>query len=438
MNNEQRKYFYMNRNIKLSPVLIALTWDILFWWSISTLYLTMVKGLTNSQVVILDSILMGSGALFCIPLAKLFQNVKPINTTRIGLLAYIAFILFYIFGNNFWIFILAQPFLGFGYVSIAIKINSILTNSLREVKRDKDYQRIYGKGMYIYYILEMMGAIITSYLFYWNPNLCLYVSLAVVIITFALTYLYKEPSKFMESNINLQAKEQQEIKSENKKPDSFWKIMKSAFFISLLIYMMLVRGILSCTGSALKIYLNELVYNNTIPVWSYGYFYAGTRLVAALFSKYQFKFNLKFGVRTLLLITSMIIIGFVATGVTYLINPTAIPSIIIILLFSYILCAVRTPNQIFINNYIQVCTPKRNHERAYSIRTMAEYIGYATINSVYALLLSVFHDNYGMTQLVYIGIFAIPLIVSVVVFIRLLVKKHTQKYTVIKDEYTKD
>ena len=82
--------------------------------------------------------------------------------------------------------------------------------------------------------------------------------------------------------------------------------------------------------------------------------------------------------------------------------------------------------------------PKRNIERAYAVRTMVEYLGYAAVSALFAGLLSAFNDNWGLTNIVYIGILAIPLIASLVVFIRALCKKYAQKYTVIKDEYTKD
>ena len=436
MTNEERGNFYMQRNVKLSPALVALTWDVFFFWTISNLFLTQVKGLTNSQVIMLDSILMIFGCIFCVPVAKIFQNVKPITATRIGILGHIIYLLIITFGEGYFMMMLAQPFLSFGYVVLSIKVNTLLTDSLHAIKRDKDYQRVYGKGMSLFYILECIGAIGITYVYNWNPTVAMMCSIAVTIFTMILTFAFREPSKFMQQNVQIDAKEEKQKPA--KKPDSFLKILKSAFFVSLLVYMMLCRGILSVSGSSYKIYLNTLINANVIPIWIYGYLYAGTRLTAALFSKYQFKFNIRYGVRTLLMIVGAIISTFVITGVTYLISPTSIISLVIITIASYVMGSVRTPNQIFINNYIQVCTPKRNHERAHSIKTMVEYLGFAAISAVYAGLLSAFNDNYGLTNLVYISIFAIPLIVSMIVFIRLLVKKYTQKYTVIKDEYTKD
>lgn len=438
MTNEQRKEFYMNRNIKLSPPIIALTWDVIFIWTISTLYFTQVKGISNSQVIILDSILMLCGCLFCVPAGKIFQNVKPTTSTRIGLCGYAIYLLICIFSpvGNFFVLTLAQPFLAFGYAVISVKTNSILLESLNVIKRDKDYQRVYGKGLSLYYVFESVGAILITYVYNWKPTMVFWCSLAIVATAAILTLFVKEPKKFMDRNVNIQSKV--ETEKQIKKPDSFKKILKSSFFILLLLYAFFMRGILSITTSAFKIYLNFLIDGGTIPLWSYGYIFAGSRIFNAFTSKYQFKFNLKFGVRSIIIFCFGVILSFVLTGVLYLINPTATISIIVIIALSYIMCTIRTPNQIFLNNYLQVCSHQKNIERVYSIRTMVEYLGYAVISSVYAALLAGFGDNYGLTNLVYISIFAIPLLVSMTLFIRALIKKYTQKYTVIKDEYTKD
>lgn len=435
MTNEERKNLYMNRNIKLSPSIIALTWDVIFIWTISTLYFTTVKGISNAQVISLDSILMVFGCLFCVPVGKLFQNMRPIKAVRIGMFGYVGYLLLCVFGTNFVTFVLAQPFLAFGYAVMSVKINSVLNDSLSVVKRDKDYQRIYGKGLSLYYIIECVGAVVITYVYNWKPDMVFVCSLGIVAICLILTFFYKDPIKFMEKNVNIDSKVETKTV---KKPDSFSKIIKSSFFILLLVYAFFIRGVLSITGSAFKIYLNYLIEMKTIPIWAYGYIYAGSRIVSALSSKYQFKFNLKFGVKSLIIFNALVILTFVISGVMFLLNPTSVVSIVIIVICSYIMCSLRTPNQIFLNNYMQVCTTKRNIERVYSIRTMVEYLGYAVISSIYAALLAGFGDNYGITNLVYIAIFVIPLIVSLTFFIKALIKKHAQKFTVIKDEYTKD
>ena len=182
MTNEERRDFYMNRNIKLSPSIIALSWDVIFVWTISTLYFTTVKGLTNSQTVMLDSILMLCGCLFCVPVSKMFQNITPIKSIRVGLVGYVVYLVLCIFGTNLFTFILAQPFLAFGYAVMSVKSNSVLTESLNVVKRDKDYERIYGKGLSLFYIIEFVGALVITYVFDWKPYMVYVLSLCVVFL----------------------------------------------------------------------------------------------------------------------------------------------------------------------------------------------------------------------------------------------------------------
>ena len=77
-------------------------------------------------------------------------------------------------------------------------------------------------------------------------------------------------------------------------------------------------------------------------------------------------------------------------------------------------------------------------DKAYSIRVSVEYFGYATISALYAMLLGMYGDNVGITNLVFIGILIIPIIISMIFFIKKLIKKHAQKYTIIQDEYVND
>ncbi len=436
MTNEERKEFYMNRNVKLHPLLTALTWDVIFVWTISTMFFTTQKGLTYSQSVALDSILMCFGCLFCVPVQKLFQNIKSTTAIRFGFMGYGIYLLLCIFGENFFTFILAQPFLAFGYAVMAVKINGVLTQSLQVVKRDKDYQKVYGKGLSFYYVIECVGAIGITYVYNWNAYAAYWVSFAVVVFGILYTFLFKEPSKFQSSNIIIAAKDI--TKQTAKKPDSYLKMLKSGFFVCLLLYSFVFRGVHSITSTSYKIYLDQLINAKAIPVWIFGYLFAIARMTTAISSKYQFKFNLKFGVKSLIILNITTIVSFLCAGVLYLYNPTALPCMVIIIGICCLNCALRMPNQICLNNYMQVCVPKRNTERAYAIRTMVEYLGYAVVSALFAALLAIFKDNWGLTNIVYIAILTLPLLVTMMLFIRSLIKKHAQKFTVIKDEYTKD
>lgn len=417
------------------PVLGALTWDVFFVWTISTLFFTTQKGLSYSQVVLLDSILMAFGALLVVPVSKLFQNISPLKSVRLGNLGYAVYLLLCIFGTNYLTFVCAQLFLAFGYAVNSVKTNVILIDSLALVKRGKDYQRISGKSGFIFYLTETIVAIFGTMIYAWNPYFLYWASFVVAISIVFYTMFMREPSKYQESNVEIDAKV---TTQKTKKPDSFMKILKSGFFVSMLVYMFFFRGIVSILGSAFKVYLQQITSMGVLPIAIYGLLYAGTKLSAAISSKFQFKFDLKFGVRSLVIFNLVLVVSFLFNGLSYILNPFSVITLVGISAMSYLQHSLRSPNTIFMNNYMSVCMPKRNFERAMAIRVMVEYAGYAVISAVFAALLSGFNDNYGLTNLVYIGMFAIPLLISMIVFVRLLCKKYAQKYTIIKDEYTKD
>ena len=477
MTNEERKDFYMNRNIKVLPLYYAFTWDVMFVFTISTLFLTSQKGLSFSQVITLESFRTLFTCIMCIPISKLLEKVPAIACSRISNLGFIGFLLLSIFGTSYIWFVLAEFCLAFAYAVKSVKDNSMLNDSLRLVNRDKDYQRIYGGGVSIYYIAEAIGAVAITYIYNWQPYVCYYISLAVVIFILLYSFLIKNPEKFEPSNIQINAKVETETlpiqndsKTENlikkdvqtdvtaqdvekykkrnkkarkhntakQKPDGYLKILLTPMFLTMIIYLLFYRGVLAVDTSAFKTYLNILTDNGIIPVIVIGYLFAGVRLCTFISTKYQFKFNLKFGVRSLIIFNVLLIVTFVINGVTYMIAPTSIVSLVIISISSIIQSSIRMPNQIFCNNYMQVCLKRKNIERAYAIRNTIEFGAYALMSFVFAGILELTNNDYGKTNLIYIAIFIIPLIISLIVFLRALIKKHTEKYTIIKEEYVED
>lgn len=439
MTNEEKMNYYMRRNVKLYPTFLALTWDVIFVWTISTMFFTTQKGLSFSQVVLLDSMLMIFGCILCIPVTNLFKNVNSVLATQIGTLGYGAYLLLCIFGTHYVTFILAQFFIAFGYIACGIKGNTILTQSLHILNKDKDYERVYGKGMATLYIIEAVGAIGITYVYNWQPYAAYWVSFAVVVFVFLYGFLLVSPEKFQKQNIVIDAHEQVQTPSKQKKKENVYlKILKSPFFLCLLLFMFVMRGTISIVSSNFKMFLQQITESGLMKASLFGYIYAVGKFVAALSSKFQFKFNLKFGIRSLIIFSVGLIVSFLGCGLIFMFLPLNWVSITCIIILSYVQMAIYQPCRIFVNNYMQVCIPPKDIEQAYSVRTMVEYLGYALVSAMYSMLLASFNNNYGLTSLVYISILTLPIILSLVLFIRQLIKKYAQKYTIIKPEYVDD
>ncbi len=443
MIDQSKKDYCLSRNIKHTPVFFGLTWDILFVTAISTMFYTNVKGLSYSNTVVLDSVLMFAGCLMCVPVSKLFERINSLVSTRIGLLGYFFFFIFVMVGQSYWVFIIAQLCLAFGYATLSVKQGRLLTDALADQKREGEYGKISGKSMSIYYIVDAVGAIVASYIYEWNPYMVYVLGILVVVAMEAYSFLFTDITKFQEKNVNITAKvetptTQTATVKKAQKADSYLKILSSGFVVSMLVYCFFFRGAMSIYTSAYKMFLQNSVEIGSIPSWIYGYLYAGLRVSSAISSKFQFKYDLKWGVRSLIIFTFCCIITYLVNSVTFLISSTSVISIVIIILMTYVQAGLRTPHNIFVTNYLQVCMPQKNYEKLYALRTMTEYLGYAISSALYASLLTGYNDNYGKAVLTFVLIFIIPLLVTMTIYIRMLVKKYAQKYTVIKQEYVDD
>lgn len=440
MTNLELKNKYMNRNVKTYPFYHAFTWDMFFIWTISMLFYTQVKGMTYSQAIMLDSIIFIFAFLISVPLTKIFAKTKPLTASRISNFGYMLFLIFIIVGKSYYMFVFAQFFYAFAISLKGIKEPQILSGTLNHIGKSKDFNKLFGKGTSMYYAIDAIAAIVATYMYSYNPYLALYTALAIIGFAQIYSFVIKEPFKFQERNTELDANIKTEDSSVQKqqKPDSFRKILFSGFVLSLIFFSFAFRGVMASHGAAFKVYLQNMTDNSIIPIWAFGYFFAAGKLFTAISSKFQFKYDLKFGVRSVIIFTVLAISTYLLNGIVYLISPTSVVSIVLIVISSVIQFGLRPPISIFITNYAQVCTPKRNIEKVYAIRNMADYLGFALINISFGAILSGFGNNYGLTNVVFIAIYALPFIAAMLFFVRQLVKKYAQKYTLIKSEYVDD
>ena len=95
MTNEERRQYYMNKNIRLYPFYLALTFDTIFVWTILTLFYQSAKGLTFSQAIMLDSVQTIAACVMCIPLSKWFAKSEDMQSIR-KIIFFIKNLIFYI------------------------------------------------------------------------------------------------------------------------------------------------------------------------------------------------------------------------------------------------------------------------------------------------------------------------------------------------------
>lgn len=417
----------LNKNVSLYPTYRAFAYDFLFLWTISILYLTEVKGLSYSQVILLDSIFMIASFACQIPVTKMIKKIGRIPAARLASITWLGFAFIYLFGEGFAIFIIANIIYGFGNSIKNITDIEILSLSLKQLNRKRDFSKIEGNGMFIYNIIEAVSSILAGYLYeYVSPYAPIIGTATCAGISVLLSFLIKDPVDSHEEELALEAQQENKAKRE----PSYKALLKRPFVIAMIIFCFSCFGITSVQNSLAKIYLQDI---NT-PAYLFGYIFCGLKLISAFAYKYEFKYELRKGVRSLIIFSSMLIIAYSANAIIYTINPSSVVSIILIISMFVTQQFARSSYRISVRNYIDSCTSKNSLSKTLTIYSMAEGLGYAFITLFISFILEVTNNSFVAANVALVALLGIPIIVGVTLFVRALIKSYMSRCTTIRKD----
>lgn len=172
---------------KVFPIYSGLSGDLLFWVAIDSLFLTVVKKFSASQIVSLTSISLIVCILLQIPLLKIIKSIGNTKSVRLGSFLLLISSLLLTFGTNYIMIVLGKILyeVAFTFQNMA---NVILKNNLEVQQKDEEYIQIKTKSNTIYATATMIIAFIASPMFNVNNYLpmlgCIFFCLLCFILSF--------------------------------------------------------------------------------------------------------------------------------------------------------------------------------------------------------------------------------------------------------------
>lgn len=289
MNLEEKR----NYNIKLYPIYKMFAWDLLFYYAISFLFLTEIKGFSSADVVLLDvSAYTFFKCISQLPATILTDKLGKRTSLILGN-SFVCFSMFLILvcTNIYW-FALAEFFMASGYVIKSIAESNILYDAIpKSDEKRKQFSKLDGKGSSFYYYLNAISSVATGFLYLVNPYLP--VLLCFIILAFS-TYL---STRFY----SLHPKEA--ITSENKIKVSkhlkdytkqlkyvFRNILKSDRLKCLILFYALFQSLISVTNTLDRSLLTDL----NVSAEYFGIIYALLSILSGIASNWQNLFHNKF------------------------------------------------------------------------------------------------------------------------------------------------
>lgn len=287
-----------NKVLKILPWYMGLSYGLLFYTPISTLFFTIAKNLSPSQITMLGTISTLS-CIFLQPLIlKIIQKISNILSVRIGSILLLISVLFITFGNFYMIMV------GFILETVAFTfkdmINIILKNNLINSEKSCEYIKYKNKSFLIYSISTAIIALLISYLFnlnYYIPMFCCMLCCILIIIM----------SLFIE-DIN--------IKNDQRKKDGKFnrKILKNKIVLSIILSFGLIRTCIALGFNNSELFIQQEL-KNFFDITKIAYYFSlivfVSRIARILSNIFLNKIYMKFQKKLLYVLPMFLMFSFV-------------------------------------------------------------------------------------------------------------------------------
>ena len=172
---------------KLFPWYAGLSGDLLFWVAIDTLFLTVVKKFTESQIVSLTSIPLIICIILQVPLLTIIGKIGNTKSVRLGAFMLLLSSILLTFGPNYITVVIGRIIYEIA-MTFNNMVNATLKNNLDIQNKENDYIRLRTNANTIYAVITMIISFIASILFNINNYLPMIGCITFCFICFILSF----------------------------------------------------------------------------------------------------------------------------------------------------------------------------------------------------------------------------------------------------------
>ena len=363
MNQTQDKEVQNRKfNMKLYPTYEMIGYDVLFFYGIRVMFLSEVKGFTNSQIVL-------SSTLFAI-YSIIFQSISTLIISKIGkkngaitgniLLIFWAVLIMAI--KSFTGLALAQLFFALAFTFKGVSEAGLLGISIPDSRFENEiFTSIDKRGFSRYCILSAITVVSAGYLYEINPYipmvLCLIFILIATIISFNFAEIEKKKDRTKENRKYIE-----ELK------EGFRFTMKSKRLRSLFIFTGVIWGVIAL----LDLYELALLQFLNVDPFLTGIIFAGIELVKGIFARLAPYFNKLFKNKSLVNISAVFSVGFILIGCVSILQINHELKIWIIAITLLILAALNGIAIILAKKYFNNFSNDEISPSIYTVKTISD------------------------------------------------------------------
>ena len=166
---------------KIFPWFIGFSDDLMFYIAINTLFLTVVKNLTTSQITFLTTLSSLCYIILQKPCLYIIKKIGNTYSVRIGVMLLLTGAVLLTFGNSYSMLMIAHVIYTVSFIFKSMS-NVMLKNNLNYLKLGDSFIKIENKAHIIYSTITFLFAMFAGYIFNINHYLPMYLCITVCII----------------------------------------------------------------------------------------------------------------------------------------------------------------------------------------------------------------------------------------------------------------
>ena len=400
----------ISTNIRLYPIYCLFGWDLLFYYSISVLFLITVKGMTPSQLTLLEGLAALGIFAYQIPVRIIASRFSDKKNILIGLFSWIIGLFLIMISNSFIYIVIGRQFVSIGSCFKAPAEISILQEPLNKLHKPNWYTIVFGKGLSSHMFVNAIGGVLAGFLFSVHGYLPMTFTIICVIVAFVATWQFTE-EKATKNKITIYESVQNYKKA-------IKHVRTSSRLKALLLYTLVYISIAGVTISYAGIYLEHTQINAV----TFSFIFAILSLVQAIFSKLEYKIEKRLTKKTLMVFSLLHITTFIMIGVIGLLTKS-VTVIVILLVVQYSLIIM---DRIARSKYITNFTSSSIRQGVISVNTMVESFTKFVGLSIASILLTKYNIS---TSYIILGLIYLLLIVYVLEYMDARLGKKPEQYS---------
>lgn len=327
MEEEKKLAKRKKLNMKLYPTYKMLASDALFFVAIKVLFLTQVKGISNANVVLLDTLYAFFKLVLQVPMTVVVSKLGIRKSIILGNIFWILEVVLILFSTSYFILIISQLMSAIAWSCKTISETPMLNTSVPEAHaKGKIFTKIESKGYSRYCYISAISTVLAGFLYEVNPYIPVILAITFMLLALIISFNFIEISKEEQSENKTVKQSVNEVK------EGLAFIFKSPRLKSLLLMIGFMWGIICLFGT----YQTTLLKDIHVSAKYIGIILAVLDIVQGMSATKANDFNEKHKNKSLTYLSVRMTVGIAIAGGVVVIGVPRIPQLAIIIL-TYIL-----------------------------------------------------------------------------------------------------